>query len=243
MIPIVEPFRLPAIGIRLRDVRTMGEDAWVTASGYYADIIEHGTLTERPGAHLCEVPGSPEHKWERDLQQYVKRHPRAPGRRIQRNVPRPDNDCTPHPRRSILNFAVLDDNGDWVGAWMVYNIIKERDDEVGLTCSGMALPGIGAYGGFTVRRVWRSILRTILEQDFRIMNSPRVIDMVEWRFPQDDRHHRWVKRAGENHVAVRVLDDISADHDLERHEVDGEQVPKKLRRRPPRQAGPRAPRT
>lgn len=102
------------------------------------------------------------------------------------------------PGSTDLWFGVFDDTDRFIGAWMLYNIVRLPREREGVRRIS-AMPAPTLVGDWEQRAFWRRVGRVL---DYFIDNdlatdTGRLIDLEDWRFPTPDRsggQHVWPTR-------------------------------------------------
>ena len=131
------------------------------------------------------------------------------------------------PRLSLKTLVAMDANRLVHGIFTLYNIEIEQLTPTQTVASAMPMPGVRAPRGSTLRATWSSIMRTILAEDLHF-GPLRVLDIIEWRFPQRIGHQWKEAQPVSGMSGDLVVQDVSIGNDLTKTPDD---VPEKIRRR------------
>ena len=190
MIPTVEDISIAQLGITLRDMNRVPKQVGIQAERILVQVLQHQVLQrQRPDTKLCMGE-----QFEHENELYAEAATQQQGltftdHREQAGdaIVIDDSDCDP--RLQIKKFLVMADPRLVIGTFTLSNIIVERDEEIGITASAMAMPGCNPAPGQNMRQTWTGIMRHIIEEDLAI--AGRIVDFVEWRFPTRTSH-RWM---------------------------------------------------
>lgn len=245
--PLIETIRVPTLSLFLIDERNSTRDVQFASADIMQAVLFEAVLgAVRPGTVACHFEHS-EHVEEQrrdDIAADTSIPPQVAAldsdeyeASIGDRIVIDESDCDP--RLPVLTFNVIVDDvaSTNIGLWTLYNIRLEQSTPGRITANAMALPGVIEAPGHTFRETISGIMRFILAINLRVQDPApgpgRIIDFVEWRYPQRVSHE-WVNAIPVNGMTIdQVVNDVAAGN-IDQRRPDG--VPEFVRRTgaPPR---------
>jgi hypothetical protein len=232
-LPLLAPFDIDTLGLRLVDQRLLPVEAQHRATEIFCELLQKQFLDAmRPGVAIC---GSEQFDYENE--RYFEALKSRPGLLRHEFLEELGDavvvaESMPDPRLASLSFVVFDAAPEdesvrsVLGRFDCYNIKVERDEARRLTATAMPAPGCRAAPGRTLIRTWVDIMRAILSEDLSFRGG--ALDFIGWDFPTNPDHKWSGSEEVDGVTAQRLVDQASAGHDVARR-PDG--TPLAIRRR------------